>query len=75
MSTEKPGQLKNGYLETQPNQYKVIDVYEDEMYGQKVKVTRYESKRPANSIAVMQPVTEKIKYLTIEELLERENND
>jgi len=75
MSTENLGQLKNGYSETQPNQYKVISRYEDVVHGQKVTVTRYESKRPADNLSVVYPVTDKIKYLTIEELLERENND
>jgi hypothetical protein len=72
---ENLGELRNGYLEMQPNQYKVISRYEDVMYGQKVTVTRYESKRPADSLPIIYPVSLMTKYVTIEELLERENND
>lgn len=75
MRIQTHGMLNNGNLITQPQSYKIIARYQDVVHGQTVTVTRYESKDPTPAPTVIYPVSTLNDYLTIEELLERENND
>lgn len=74
MKDRKAGRWNNGSTPEPLKKPEVIGTYETVVHGQSVTVTRYASK-PRVSPPIAMPSEKQTKYITIEELLEREAHD